>query len=134
MEIEIKFRGWNGRIMNYYPSWFTLNKNKTLCFEKPPHHYVDDSDVDYPERIILTEYIGLKDKTGNDIYEGDLFDAGIGNFFKVYRNKKYARFSVKIIRTNGKMLGISKPKISDLKNMCIVGNIFENSDLVKIKK
>ena len=72
MDREIKFRGWNKDKMIYYPSWFTLDKNRVLCFGEQPHNYVDDSDVDYPERIILMQYIGIKDGEGKEIYEGDI--------------------------------------------------------------
>lgn len=77
---EIKFRGWDGGKMIYYNHWFTLHRQSVLCFEEgKAHDYVDESDVDYPSRVTLTQYIGLEDAKGKEVFDGDVLQAQIDN-------------------------------------------------------
>jgi len=91
-------------------------------------HWIDSSSDGKGE---IMQYVGLKDRNGKEIYEGDCFDAKLGNVFVVYYNEQHARFSLKLIRNSGKMIGISKPSFSELKNMEIIGNIYEHPHLIK---
>jgi uncharacterized phage protein (TIGR01671 family) len=72
MQQEIKFRGWNGERMLLYENWFTLHQQNVLCFGKGKPSYVDESDIDYPSRIILMQYTGLLDKYKKEIYTADI--------------------------------------------------------------
>ena len=86
--------------------------------------------------LIWMQFTGLTDKNGKKIYEGDLFDC-IYNFdgcdehiLEVVWNNEYARFQLK---SHGEchQSGVSKT-MSDLKRLKIIGNVFENPELLNL--
>lgn len=127
---EIKFRAWTGKEMIYYPEWFTLEGQHVLCFEEPPHSYVDESDIDNPNRVELMQYTGLKDKNGKEIYEGDI----------VKNERHYFTTSVEYYGSsfNCKSEGLPLHTFIDehygedsAKNSIeVIGNIYENPELL----
>lgn len=119
MTREIKFRAYNGEKMLFYNSWFTLDEQRTLCFEETEEHrYVDDSDVDYPSRVTLMQYTNLKDKNGKEIYEGDIIRQRGNDWGEVFEVPE-------IDFLNGwTKLALSEP-------FEIIGNIYENPKLLK---
>ncbi|MEN5306922.1 YopX family protein [Chryseobacterium cucumeris] len=68
----------------------------------------------------VCEFTGLKDKVNNDIYECDIITDGEVNYevkyvwsgFRILKGRQYVDF------------------IEDLKKMEVIGNIFDNPDLV----
>ena len=82
----------------------------------------------------LMEFIGLKDKKGREIYEGDLVKYTVGDSDPVIDivcyNKEYACFGLKddtgdFLYSFDWILG--ETKLDDIE---IVGNIYENKDLL----
>lgn len=69
--------------------------------------------------LILMQYTGLLDKTGNEIYEGDLLSDGFGNPIRVewsHIDGGYRPFNYTQIRGE---------------HVEVVGNIHENPELLK---
>jgi len=126
---EIKFRGWNGEKMLMYSSWFTLNRNETLCFEEPPHNYVDDSDVDYPTRIIPMQYTGLLDKHGKEIYEGDIVNGASFNGSYAYGKIIYWKDRY-VIKPIGRFVEGIADLYYHVSCLEVIGNEFENPELL----
>ena len=83
--------------------------------------------------FILMQSIGLKDKNGNEIFEGDIvkYEAGCNTVTEeVVYDKNFAGFGVKdadanIIFTFGELA-----EDIDLSSIEVIGNIYENPELL----
>ena len=137
---EIKFRAW-------HKHWkcmlrvraMTFNNNET---KHPTEVYavmtIDQDgnleDNNYPDNIILLQYIGLKDRHGKEICEGDIFNFHSSEEWKgtepdnpciVFWSSDLSAF----------MFYVGKLEMSTLlppsDSIEIIGNIYENPDLLK---
>lgn len=68
MAREIKFRIWDGSQMNYH---VLVGKLGSYYASIDPKDTASVINTKYPENIIPMQFIGLKDKNGTEIYEGD---------------------------------------------------------------
>ena len=92
-----------------------------------PDQYNDYFDT---EDMILMQYTGLKDKNGKEIYEGDILRFNEVDTAIVEWNEKYAYFMVRPIQDyyfDSDVLGHA----IEYNNAEIIGNIYENEDLLK---
>ena len=129
MNREIKFRAW------------LEGKHEGLSFTKPTMdydvvlskngHWCDvesgwDIQGEY-ESIPIMQFTGLQDKTGRDIYEGDIVKHS-GIICKVVYGKKGACFSLFDVRLGETDLYV----ITELSSryMEVIGNEFENPELL----
>jgi uncharacterized phage protein (TIGR01671 family) len=111
---ELKFRAW-------------IEKEKYMAVQGEPdletlgsfmHHYSDCKN--------LMQYTGLKDKNGKEVYEGDIL------------SNQYGKKDLVVFFENG-FFGKSKTNQTTynplcngyLKNKEIIGNIYENPELLK---
>lgn len=131
---EIKFRGWSkeDRKMHYYNKWFTLCHSKTLCFDEEIEDiwYVDGSYVNYPDRVVLMQYTGLKDKNGKDVFEGDIVKCSRGCVHEVVWEKA---------KPFGDMGGWNLSGLTGKYDWIeshseVIGNIYENPNLLSENK
>ncbi len=133
---EIKFRAWwHTDTPDYYRGKRT-NPDKML-------QVGDDCGTKHPldccvyacqgQSVILMQFTGLKDKNGKEIYEGDLLLVRLQDYgcpkvdvFQVIWNTTNARF--KLTDRNGDPWGFD-----DTNSMEVIGNIYENPELLEAR-
>lgn len=142
MKREIKFRAWNKKdkvmvdvaAMNFGPSglWSLIED-------------ADDAELQLEDNYELMQYTGLKDKNGREIYEGDIVSFGsvwnnsdnedIDEEFHigvVEYDPNYAVYNV-----NCEESGERHFMFMDVVNydgFGVIGNIFENPELLEAKQ
>lgn len=136
--MEIKFRYWDEDLEKMF--YVGRGGLGSLCWD------LDSCGVDTynsDESIISMQYVGLKDKNGKDIYEGDIISFWNGTLQEcadgdiVIKDKKYKRHP-NILRKivyrapsfcvdGGNPLGSAYLSQGDIE---VVGNIYENPELL----
>lgn len=97
-----------------------INKQGDLYYEFPKRQ---------PNEFELLEYTGLKDKKGNEIYEGDIIKSGFGEKVIVEYIEKIASFRLITNHTQTKEnFELSKSWANDVK---VIGNKYENPELIE---
>ena len=132
----IKFRFWNKLARRFQPpSKYAIDgEGKLVSYDYEVGRY--DDPIDFSNSIIVPQqFTGLKDKNGKEIYEGDI--VSYGKFFpncEVYYETKSVCFKHRIYGTEGlseKILRVDSFTKKDLKNFEVVGNIYENPELLQ---
>ncbi|HET8838068.1 MAG TPA: YopX family protein [Flavobacteriaceae bacterium] len=93
---------------------------RKMCYRNPLTY-----DFCTPKSIVPMQYIGLKDKDGNDIYEGDIleFPFEMGIAFVISDGFRFA------VESPGSG-AIDYESEYVIKTTTIIGNIYENPELV----
>lgn len=77
------------------------------------------------DSCILMQYTGLKDKNGKEIYEGDIIE------FEYHNGGGFSRVKEPVTFYNGQF-SVWQESINNYNENCeIIGNIFENPELVQ---
>jgi len=108
---EIKFRAWDKKVKKMYQN--IEAKSNFLDF-------LDD------DSWAVMQFTGLYDKNGKEIYEGDIVEFGTDKD----DDTKHCKIEVKY---NTQMAGFNPLNESD-ENFYVIGNIYENPDLLTSDK
>jgi uncharacterized phage protein (TIGR01671 family) len=129
---EIKLRAWNKRDWWMDPEFWIGEDG--LTWETSARRYdTPNKEIDRTDDLIVMLATCVTDKNGTEIYEGDILDIKgelsavewIGSGFKVLRNHFFkADEHAPIVRSYVTL------DVLNLKEAVIVGNIYENPDLL----
>lgn len=120
---EIKFRAWDKqdhKLRSVATLDLSGSQRKVLMF---------GGKMRWSKNIELMQYTGLLDKNGKEIYEGDIvrYDDGEEYFDYFVRFKECAYWLMEM--SGPSTCGRLKPE--DRQQLEIIGNIYENSELLK---
>ena len=134
---DIKFRAWDKKEND----WFDEDGGDLFIELDGNINFGWNGEImdDYTDRIILMQYIGLKDVNNVEIFEGDIvkriyLDGMFGrtHIGEVVYDKEYARY---VIRKPQKY---TEPKTKDIRNTLsdrityeVIGNIYQNKHLLE---
>ena len=140
---EIKFKAWNGEKMLYKNEeqfwmigdngYFSLqdhgNENFNNAESINGHRDLDiENSLDNPD-LVLLQFTGIKDITGKDIYEGDIIKTIYGVIGKVIWQEENGRFV-----TEAETSLLSAIMTGGMRNCKVIGNIYENFDIIETLK
>ena len=131
---EIKFRAWDKNLKGWIAEEFFITKKGEL-FIMRGHVGVKLNDKD----VILVQYTGLKDRNGQEIYEGDVIVpahpqlSGVGF---AYGKPRVVTFRLLQSSTGFNIGGGQKKRkefisLGDKTNTEIMGDIYRNPELAK---
>lgn len=125
---EMKFRAWDKiekRMLHFSKPWYCDEYN-SVCFEveeESRKDYFGALDMEKSKEVELMQYTGLKDKNGKEIYEGDILQNRNGVISEVKWDSEQSRWI-------SLSFGMTQKAIQRDK-LFIIGNVYENPDLIK---
>lgn len=144
---EIKFRAWDGdRMLPVNNILFNKTAESVSTYGLEPAIIIEASEDKYGERVRLTgadidtplmQYIGLKDRNGVEIYEGDVVE------LKNYPDRSAAEhmqgigavefspaldLAYEAVKSNGNTMMLTWGGTESIE---VIGNIYENHELLE---
>jgi len=124
MTREIKFRAWDEQRKEFMDNnIFFVYGNGDIGFTWS--FPIAQKYTEKPPRAVLMQYTGLKDKNGKEIYEGDIIK-GYEYIRTIQYRESFGAF--RAMSTQSRGVPLYK---STLENMEIIGNTYENPELLK---
>jgi hypothetical protein len=115
MKRKIKFRAWDEDGFMFYPTKIEFNKDGTITVWNGDNFGVLGSSV-----ISLMQLTELKDKRGEEIYEGDIVKVDAGTFLEGNELSEDRNFLIDQVYYD---------EFGDENNRLIIGNIYETPEI-----
>ena len=142
-----KYRAWDSAKKEMFKDTFAITESGQVVVVEQ-ESVASSPDYVFVDHLVIMQSTGLKDKNGKEIFEGDIFEIqGIKMIVK-FGSYKYLETS----KNNGHILGIlhdglgfyvecinaaDPDRISPfepetLKESAVIGNIYENKDILEV--
>lgn len=123
MHREIKFRAWDNELL------FMVDPMQYIIrFDGLPFFDNKGDAIEQGDKLILMQFTGLKDKHGKEIYEGDIAEYSGGNYNgltgKIHFDMGQFVWTIKEWKKEKELWQVYN-------SLSIIGNIYENPDLLK---
>jgi hypothetical protein len=122
---ELKFRVYDKHKKQYIKTCY--NNTFAVTAEGKIIHYWFHDNWDYPRShsanlpyLVIQQYTGLKDNNGQEIYEGDIVEW-----------QSHIGYREEVVFSDGVFWATSIPLYEVAKNAEVIGNNFENLELLK---
>jgi len=136
MQRELKFRVWDHNLKKFIED---SNADPHICWNGKVYCHERQKEggdvlVSGIRNITVQQYTGMKDKNGKEIYEGDIVQDKYDECIMLIQWEEfYARFGGIIYLDHGQEPDFDAYCWMDELDECeIIGNIFENLDLLKV--
>ena len=127
MNREIKFRLWHKESKQmFYNTASAMNILIGLGGEVKDVYLKSD----ITDEMVKSQYTGLKDKNGKEIYESDIVKMHTDKPMVISWSKKFASF---VIDREGWMFSHWFGEACNGEDVEVIGNIFENNELLQSK-
>lgn len=125
-----KFRAWHnelGRMMSISDMWFNVDSLGEIGLnDAVMNDYITVS----PDEIELMQSTGLKDKNGEEIFEGDIVDYK-GRKAVIKWHGSYASFIYRFVDELKERVSEWHPLFLAYYHFEVIGNIYENKELLE---
>ena len=127
-----KFRAWDGAKKEMFKDTFAITESGQVVvveqeFITSPPDYV------FVDHLVIMQSTGIKDKNGKEIFEGDIVDYK-GRKAIIKWHGSYASFIYRFVDEMQERVPEWDPLFLAYHHFEIIGNIYENKDILEEKK